>query len=314
LVTLVNSAANNDEIAETARRVLSRQPDQKDMIPARARVLAESQGELPVLSHLILQLLPYLEMPPEDVPLKDLCRGVSLDPKATAVLLKAVNASTNGLLQEISNVPDAVRVLGVRPTIGRILNAALTDGIGALSNGLSADMQIWHTRRGMLMASTASTFAKELEGGSEETAFLIGILQDVGILCLLRSHPQEYRAVLARWRAVGHLKLGTIEQSEMGCTHAAVSAAMMERWQMPRSLIVPVLCHLESTANAAHFGLAMGLHRVITIAEAVVDLNDAPHPHRRHILNSMLAPYGLAKKSACLRFLASATARASEAF
>ena len=83
---------------------------------------------------------------------------------------------------------------------------------------------------------------------------------------------------------------------------------------MPRSLIVPVLCHLESTANAAHFGLAMGLHRVITIAEAVVDLNDAPHPHRRHILNSMLAPYGLAKKSACLRFLASATARASEAF
>ena len=45
-----------------------------------------------------------------------------------------------------------------------------------------------------------------------------------------------------------------------------------------------------------------------------MDVPDAPHPSRRHILNRMLAPYGLAKKSACLGFLASAAARASEAF
>jgi HD-like signal output (HDOD) protein/DNA-binding response OmpR family regulator len=314
LVTLVNPAANNDEIAETARRLLSRPPDEQELIPERARALAEHQGDLPLLSHLIIQLLQYLEMPPEDVPLKDLCRDISLDPRASAVLLKAVNASKNGLLREITNIPDAVRVLGVRPTIGRVLNAAMTDGIGSLSIGVPADVQAWHLRRGMLLASTASTFAKELAGGSEETAFLIGILQDLGILCLFRTHPQEYESVLTRWRAVGHLKLGAIEQSEFGCTHAAVSAAMMERWELPRTLIIPVLRHLDSAARATGCGVHFGLHQSIAIAEALVDFTDAPHPNRRHILDSMLTPYGLAKRTACLRSLASATVKAADAF
>ena len=190
----------------------------------------------------------------------------------------------------------------------------MTDGIGSLSNALPSDLQTWHTRRAMLLASTASTFATELEGGSSETAFLIGILQDVGLLCLLHACPEEYGAVLKRWRAVGHLKLGAIEQSMVGCTHAEVSAAMMERWHMPRSLVDPVLHHLDTPAIAARSGIEAGLQRLITIAEALVDLTDAPHAKRRYILNAMLAPYGLAKKAACVRSVALASARAAEAF
>jgi HD-like signal output (HDOD) protein/CheY-like chemotaxis protein len=314
LVTLVNSASNSDEIAETARRVLIRRPDQQEMIPERAREIAERQGDLPLLSHLILRLLQYLEMPTEDVPLNELCRDVSLDPKASAVLIRAVNASANGLSREIANVPQAVRVLGVRSTIGRILNAALTDGMGLLSKDLAPDMQSWHARRSMLLASTASMFAKQLEGGSDESAFLIGMLQDLGIICLLRSNPRAYQAVLTRWRASGHLKLGVLERSEFGCTHAAVSAAMAERWQLPRSLVVPVQYHLEAPTHAAKLAIHSGLHRAMSIAEALVDLTDAPHPNRRDALDSMLMTLGAAKRSACLCSLADATAKAAEAF
>jgi HD-like signal output (HDOD) protein len=235
-------------------------------------------------------------------------------PRNLAVLLKAANASTNGLTREIISVPDAVRLLGVRPTIGRILNAAVTDGMNSLSNGLPADLQAWLARRGMLIASAASTFAKDLEGAAEESCFLIGILQDVGIVCLLRQYTEQYRAALTRWRAVGHLKLAAIEQSEFGATHAAVSAALMERWSMPRSLILPVLHHLDTAADAARFGIEASLHRVMTTAEALADNTDAPHPKRHLALTSLLAHYGIARKSDCLRSLASSTAKAAEAF
>ena len=80
-----------------------------------------------------------------------------------------------------------------------------------------------------------------------------------------------------------------IERSELGCTHAEVSAAMLERWQLPASLIVPVLHHLEPPQDAARLGIDPGLHRVMLIGEAMADLIDAPHASRRHTLDSLLA-------------------------
>ena len=163
------------------------------------------------------------------------------------------------------------------------------------------------------MQCAASTFAVESEPNAEETTFLIGLLQDVGILYLLRNFPREYTGILTRWRAVGHLKLGMMEISEFGCTHAAVSAAIAERLRLPRSIILSILHHLDSCQTASQHGVHQGLHRAISFGEAVADLTDAPHPIRRHFLDSMLAGDRQSKKEEGLRRVASATARAAAA-
>jgi HD-like signal output (HDOD) protein/ActR/RegA family two-component response regulator len=313
LTTHIDSAANNEEIAESVRRFLQRR-DECDFIPDRARELAARQGDLPVLPHSVVQLLQYLQLPPEEVPLNNLCQDVILDPKASAVLLRAVNASTNGISREISNVNDAVRVLGVRSTVSRILNAALVEGIGSIANSVPPELLAWHTRRTMLIASTASTFAKGHGSGAEEMAFLLGIIQEVGILCFLQACPAEYEAVLARWRSVGHAKLSAVEMSHFGCTHAAVSAAMADRWQLPRSIVRPVLNHLEPIESAAKLGLDAGLHLSTSIAEALVDATDAPHPTRHRHLDRLLARHGSATKATALHSLSTATLRAAQAF
>jgi HD-like signal output (HDOD) protein len=267
-----------------------------------------------VLSQLTMQLLQYLGMPTEQVPVAELCRLISIDPRATAVLFRAANASMNGLSRAISNVADAVRVLGVRPTIGHVLNAAVTTGLGALSKGIPSELQAWHARRGMFIACTTSSFSNELENSSDEAAFLMGILQDVGILGLLRGFPKQYQAALKRWRTIGHLRLAPLEQADFGCTHAEISAAMMERWGMPTSFIPAVLHHLKSQENAARLGIDPGLLRVMTIAENLADLVELPHPSRRHALNTALAEYGAEKSSHCMRALSRASVKASEAF
>jgi two-component system cell cycle response regulator len=166
----------------------------------------------------------------------------------------------------------------------------------------------------MLIASTSSHFAEQLEHRSGETALLLGILQDIGMPILLRAHPKEYGAVLHRWREIGHLKLASIEQSELGCTHADVSAALLKRWNMPSALVRPVLHHLQPTADAAKAGVDSGLHRVMMIAEALADSIDAPHANRRSALDRMLASYGLPQKKAACLSLQNAVAKAAEAF
>ena len=185
-VTVIDAATEEAAIVKLGLGILERQSNDANGIPERARAIVERQSDLPVLSQLTMQLLQYLEMSPEQVPVADLCRLISIDPRATAVLLKAGNASANGVSRSITNVADAVRVLGVRPTIGHVLNAAVTSGLGALSKGLPSELQSWHARRGMFIACTTSSFGQELENRSDEAAFLVGILQDVGILALLR--------------------------------------------------------------------------------------------------------------------------------
>jgi HD-like signal output (HDOD) protein len=313
-VTVVDAALDQVSIVKAGLGILERQANEGNGIPERARAIVERQTDLPVLSQLTMQLLQYLEMPPEQVPVADLCRMISIDPRAMAVLLKAANASMNGLSRAVSNVADAVRVLGVRPTIGHVLNAAVTSGLGALAKGLPSELQAWHARRGMIIASTTSTFGQELENRSDEAAFLLGILQDVGILALLRGFPKQYQSALKRWRTIAHLKLPALEQTEFGCTHAEISAAMMERWGMPASFIPPVLHHLKSQENAVRLGIDTGLLRVMTIAESVADLMELPHPTRRLALNAALAEYGPERSSQCLRSLSRASAKASDAF
>jgi HD-like signal output (HDOD) protein len=313
-VTVVDAAADAISIVNLGLEILKRQSNQANGIPERARAIVERQTDLPVLSQLTMQLLQYLEMAPEQVPVAEMCRLISVDPRATAVLFRAANASMNGLSRSISNVADAVRVLGVRPTIGHVLNAAVTSGLGALSKGLPSELQAWHARRGMFIACTTSSFSQELESRSDEAAFLMGILQDVGILALLRGFPKQYQASLRRWRTIGQLRLPALEQSEFGCTHAEVSAAMMERWGMPASFIPAVLHHLKSQENAARLGIDTGLLRVMTIAENLADVIELAHPTRRHALNTVLAEYGPEKSSLCLRSLSKASAKAYEAF
>jgi HD-like signal output (HDOD) protein len=313
-VTIVDAAADPADIAKAAFRILDLQSNNADGIPDRARAIVERQTDLPVLSQLTVQLLHFLEMPPDQVPMTELVRLISIDPRATAVLLKSANASTNGMSREISNVAEAARVLGVRPSIGRVLNAAITTGMGALGKGLPTELQIWQARRGMLIASVTSSFGKELEGRSDEAAFLIGVLQDVGIMGLIRGFPKQYQGALKRWRTVGHLKLPALEQADLGCTHAEISAAMMERWGMPASFIPAVLHHLKPVETVARLGIDRGLHRVMSIAEAVADMIELPHPSRRFVLNNLFADYGAEKAALCLRSLGRAAEKASEAF
>ena len=313
-VTILESTAADDEIVKAAHRLLSKQAREQDIIPFQAQSIVDRVGELPVLSQLTIKLLRYQEMETQSVPVEELCQAISIDARATAVVLKAANASSNGISREVGNVQDAIRVLGVRPTIGSVLNAAVTTGMGGLAKGLPTDLQSWHARRGMLIASTASMVAKDLEDRSEETAFLLGILQDVGILTLLCTYPKEYRAVLKRWKSVGHIKLAAAEQAELGCTHGEISAAVMKRWGMPASLLLPVLHHLNPTNDADRAGVDLGFHRALTIAEALADLIDAPHAMRRFTLNSLFVNYGPEKKSACQNSLKSATIKAYQAF
>lgn len=311
-VTFAGAGKSTEDLAHLTRQLLIRPPQDSHLIPERARVLVERQIELPLLSELTVRLAAYSQTPVDPIPVDDMCRDIAADRKASLALYKAANASVDGLLRPISKVRDAVRSLGIRRSIGHILNAAFVDAMAHLAQRLPAEERLCFSRRSLLTASVCSTFG-EMERRPVEAAFLSGLLQDVGILGMLHACPRDYQAVRHRWRTVGPLKLAMVERSELGCTHAEVSAALLEHWQLPASLIVPILHHLEPLRDAARQGVDPGLHRAMMIGEAAADLIDAPHVSRRHTLDGLLSHYGPPEQSACRTALIRAASQATEA-
>jgi HD-like signal output (HDOD) protein len=131
----------------------------------------------------------------------------------------------------------------------------------------------WHSSRAVLTACTAAAFAEGMEKVSEESAYLLGLTQDVGILVMARALGERYTECLDRVRRVAHLNLAHVEQDCYHVSHAEVSAALLRKWVLPGSLVSLVLRHhdrdLRDSSNTDQRFL-----RAMQIGEAFSDLHD----------------------------------------
>ena len=75
-----------------------------------------------------------------EVPVRELARDISIDPKATTQILKLVNSSSLGVAHRIVGTLDAINLLGVKRTIALVLSAVFLPII-------IVEIQKWFVRR-----------------------------------------------------------------------------------------------------------------------------------------------------------------------
>jgi CheY-like chemotaxis protein len=110
------------------------------------------------------------------------------------------------------------------------------------------------------------------------------------------------------------LRLELSEQQTFGITHAEVSAALLQKWGLPSSLISLVVAHHHSEADIGGMSqVDQKFLHVMQIGEAVANLADLCHVHRRQVLNRLLARYGEDKAPQCRAALEESVAKAVEA-
>ncbi|MBA3312808.1 MAG: HDOD domain-containing protein [Planctomycetota bacterium] len=146
---------------------------------------------------------------------------------------------------------------------------------------------------------------------SPDTAFLLGLIQDIGIAVIANATGERYARSVGRVQHVPQLLLHNVERSEFGHTHADVSAALLQKWEMPASLVDPVLAHHGGNVPPSKVG--QGFVRVMRIGEAIADLADSQCPQQRNVLNDLLAGYSSDKQRRCTEAMAEGVARAVEA-
>jgi putative nucleotidyltransferase with HDIG domain len=210
------------------------------------RTLVARITSLPSMPAVYVQVVEALQVP--DCPIEHIGEIISADPALTAKILKLVNSAFFGYAREVSNVVEAIQMLGV----GVIRSLALSVDLFSRFDHVvfrecSVDL-IWnHSFQTALLARKIV----QLEGGDEkmlDQAFTAGLLHDVGKLVLAANVPVPYRGVITQARS-RNCSLFLVEQEVFKASHADVGAYLLGIWGLPTALVEAVAFHHNPGAS-----------------------------------------------------------------
>jgi HD-like signal output (HDOD) protein/GGDEF domain-containing protein len=155
------------------------------------------------------------------------------DPALTTKILRVVNSSLFGLSRQVTDLNQALALMGTKPLKLLVLGFSLPK---ELFTGLEADVLQRYWRRTVIKAVAARELAETLWRIPGDDAFIAGLLQDLGMLVLIQDLGDTYMAFLERVFNDGS-DLLAMETATLGFNHATLSSQLLEHWGLPESIV-----------------------------------------------------------------------------
>jgi len=215
-------------------------------------------GALPTPPDLYLRLAKELSSPLST--LDSIAAIVKEDPGLTVKLLQIVNSAAFGISRKISNVPEAVQLIGTQILRAIMLTVQAFKFYEETSMRSVSLTQLWnHSLRTAIAAERLARFEKLPPQWCEE-AFVAGLLHDIGKLVLAANADEEYEMIFKKSRAE-NIPLDQLEKEMFGATHAQIGAYLLGLWGIPENIINTVeLHHNLSEDTAGRFSAVTALH------------------------------------------------------
>lgn len=158
---------------------------------------------------------------------------VAQDPALTCKILRVVNSPIYGLNRPVADLNQAIALLGIKPLKLLVLGFSLPDELFA---NVAAHEMRWYWTNTLTRAIAARLLTQQVWRQPSDEAFIAGMLQDIGVLVLLRDFGETYARFLAGVIAE-HSQLLALEHDSMGFNHVQLSAALLSRWQLPARIV-----------------------------------------------------------------------------
>ncbi len=228
------------------------------------RVVARA-GELYSLPAVAMKVLELTER--ADVDARAMKQCIEQDPALTAKLLRVVNSSLFGLTRQVSDLNQAIALLGTKPLKLLVLGFSLP---GGLFTGIRAEALGRYWRHSLTKAVAARELAERLWGAAGDEPFIAALLQDVGLLVLIQQLGEPFERFIDK-AFVRQQGLSPMERSALGFDHITVSVELLTRWSLPQSVVAAVGCRPEdlTPGAAAEADAVDALSRIVALAELV---------------------------------------------
>ena len=219
---------------------------------------------LPAMSPMVTQLLSRLARGNCDV--MELTALVEKDAVLSAQILRLANSAFFARAQPINSVKHAIAMVGV----GAMRKFALGTSISNLFSRFRVAPSFSMTRFNLHSVATGTLvelISDEVPLEDHNTAFIAGLLHDVGKLLIAIAMPKQYEDILGV-AAVSGAPLWECEREVLGTDHAELSSLAISRWDLGESLRWAVCYHHEPERaraveqdRAGKLSLSLAIHR-----------------------------------------------------
>jgi len=206
---------------------------------------------LPSLPEVAVRLLELIGDPSSSV--SDLNKVMSKDPVLTATTLRIVNSSYHGLRHKVTALSHALTLLGFR-TVKNIILTAAASGIFRKARPSPCFNPYAFMRHSVASAAVCRFLGNYSQSVDPETAFSVGLLEDIGKLVLNECFPEDYQKAVKLAKEKG-VEVHVAERALWEFDHGTLGAMMGGHWKLPPSLCEAILHH-HDLAGAADKGIA----------------------------------------------------------
>jgi len=197
--------------------------------------VVRSIGDLPPMPAVAAKVMELLGDP--NISYQKLGEAVSSDPAVSARLLKVANSAFYSMKRQIKTLDHAIAIVGER-TLRSLVLAASLEGMNK-SYGLLEKM-LWEDSIGCAIG--CRILARKFSSADPEEAFLAGLFRHLGKIVMNNSDPESFRS-LAEAAYSGGEKYSELEGRYFPYAHAVVGAAVLDKWNFNRKLVMATLHH-----------------------------------------------------------------------
>lgn len=209
------------------------------MLREDIRLAIRNIRNLPTLPAVVLRIMEVAQ--DRESSAKQLAEIVSNDQSVFARVLKLANSAFYGFSRQISNITQAVVVLGFDTVRSLALSVSTFDSLSR------ADSESRFDREGFWVHSIGAGMAARAIGGAMGSCdsgnlFVAGLLHDVGKV-ILDSHFREYYGIAVERLMVERRPTVEVEREVLDIDHAEVGGWIAARWRFPDALVAPIAHH-----------------------------------------------------------------------
>ncbi|NQT40050.1 MAG: HDOD domain-containing protein [Planctomycetes bacterium] len=168
---------------------------------------------------------------------------IEADPGLTVQVLRFVNSSYFGLRHEITNIKQAITLVGMRAIKNFVLYTAVFGMIPDPKCGPFELKKLWQDslRRGLF----ARAMGKTLGLKEAEEPFAAALLQDMAVPLLAKEVPEAYDTLFgARSDSHCRVRLSRLEEHVFGWNHAEAAGIIARQWKLPEGFATLIEDHL----------------------------------------------------------------------
>ncbi len=210
---------------------------------------------IPDLAHSLIKTLND-----EDASIEDVGDLITRDPAISAKLLRLANSAQFGLPRGVSNIEDAIAMVGMNKVRTLALGACLSGSFSQVA-GLDAHT-FWKTS--MACAGYSEWLARKL-GVDTQMAWLTGMMVRLGEILIAQAEPKTLLQIEklplvpgGRWAR---------EKDLIGFTEGQLTAELARRWNFPMQMVQALRVSADPLVDQAFSRLGALVHLAGLLAD-----------------------------------------------